>query len=107
MLQKKVRMKWILGGLLLNFLAFESYVILAHPPSGLSLSTHLGNSSEMRAVLEDAPPKKEFTFAVMGDTKGGNGIFAEIVQRLRMAAPDFVVRTWIASSVRPRRHHWT
>lgn len=49
-----------------------------------------GNFPSTRAILENAPPKKEFTFAVVGDTKSV-GTFESITKELRNTRFDFAV----------------
>ena len=71
-------------------LAFEGYTLAVQPEGSDSLPPLFGNFPANRAVLEHSPPKDEFTFAVVGDTKSV-GTFQRIVDQLRHIPLDFVV----------------
>ncbi|HUX02919.1 MAG: metallophosphoesterase [Phycisphaerae bacterium] len=71
-------------------IAFEGYTLAVHSEGADFLPPLFGNFPANRAVLEHSPPKDEFTFAVVGDTKSV-GTFQRIVDQLRHIPLDFVV----------------
>lgn len=77
--------------LILVFFLFQAYVLAVHGEGDKPLPPLFGNFEQIRMALQNAPAKEDFTFAVIGDTRGANGVFEEIVQDLRAAKPDFVV----------------
>jgi len=98
--------KVVLVILLLAFMAIEAYAVLTHYQGDLPLPPLFGNFETVRTTLQDAPPKETFSFAVLGDPRGGNGIFEEIVKKLRTAAPDFVVLLGDCSKATEGRHRY-
>jgi len=76
--------------LIVSLLAFEIYVVIVQRAGDASPPPLLGNFTRIRASLTRAPPKEEFTFAVMGDTQS-TGIFERIAERLRESPVDFAV----------------
>jgi predicted phosphodiesterase len=104
-----LKLSWIkvvLVTLLIGFMAFEGYVVLVQRHGDLPLPPLFGNFEKVRTTLQAAPPKEEFSFAVLGDPRGGNGIFEEIVKKLRVASPDFVVLLGDCSKATEGRHRY-
>jgi len=77
--------------LILALFLLEGYAWLSWREGNASLPPLFGNFESVRAVLEDAPRKEAFSFAVVGDTKGGAGIFERVVEELREEPLDFAV----------------
>jgi len=69
---------------------FEIYALIADGQGDTPLPMLFGNFPHIRAVLENAPPKDEFRFAVVGDTKS-MGTFESITNSLRDTPLDFAV----------------
>jgi predicted phosphodiesterase len=72
-------------------IAFEAFVVLAEKKSRQPLPPLLGNFAEIRAVLEGAAPKEEFSFAVFGDTEGATTGFDLLARKLGVKPVDFAV----------------
>lgn len=71
-------------------LLFQAYALVIHEEGSSPLPPLFGNFQANRAFLEEQAPKEEFTFAVIGDTRG-YGTFEKIVNELRMMPLDFAV----------------
>ncbi len=69
---------------------FQAYVCVVQREGDLPLPKGFGNFPENRAVLESAPVKEEFSFAVIGDI-GSVGTFERICDHLRKIPLDFTV----------------
>lgn len=75
---------------IMAFFLFEGYLALLKPDETLPLPLTFGNFRHVRALIEMAPPKDDFSFAVAGDTRG-SATFGHIIQELRREKPDFAV----------------
>jgi hypothetical protein len=71
-------------------LSFEIYVVAVQKEGDLPLPALFGNFPGVRGVLEKAPRKDHFSFAVIGDTVG-LGTFEKISEQLRKLPLDFAV----------------
>lgn len=77
--------------LLASFFCFEFYVLLVHHFEGKRDLNHLsGNFPQNRENLSHEQQKDEFSFAVVGDTKG-TGTFEKIAKELRNEPLSFIV----------------
>ncbi|MBI4879571.1 MAG: metallophosphoesterase [Planctomycetes bacterium] len=76
--------------LLLGVCGFQAYALIVHREAEAPLPERFGNFPRVRALLESAPQKESFAFAVAGDTKS-TGTFEKIVEELRQADLDFAV----------------
>jgi len=87
-------MKWI--KLLLSFmftvvLLFEVYTLIAvYTEGNAALPGTFGNFERVRALLADDERRDEFSFAVVGDTRG-TGTFERIAEALRHEPLSFMV----------------
>jgi hypothetical protein len=70
--------------------AFEAYTFVVRGEGDSPLPPFFGNFPANRKILEDAPVKGEFAFAVAGDTKSV-GTFERIAAELRKVPLDFAV----------------
>jgi predicted phosphodiesterase len=105
----KARQPWLVSALAVAIalvFVFQIYVLAVHGEGDKPLPPLFGNFEAARAALQDAPPKENFTFAVVGDTRGANGVFEQIVQGLRVAEPDFVVLLGDCTEATEDRHRF-
>jgi len=84
-------MKLILLVLILLLFVMETYVLGVWKQSDVKLPALFGNFDRVRTVLANAPTKAEFSFAVVGDTRGANGVFEKIANKLYDESIDFLV----------------
>jgi len=89
---------------ILATMAFEVYAVWVQREGGLPLPPHFGNFPRVRAPLENAPRKAEFSFAVVGDTKS-MGTFERISEELRELPLDFAVLLGYCSYAGTERDH--
>lgn len=77
--------------LLVSFFGFEIYVLLVHYSESEKDLSHLsGNFPQNREILCHEKQKDEFSFAIVGDTKG-TGTFEKIAEELRNEPLSFIV----------------
>lgn len=76
--------------LLAAILGFEIFTLYAVRKSVEPVPPLFGNFAEIQKVLVEAAPKKEFSFAVFGDTEGAS-TFNLLAQKLRAHPVDFAV----------------
>ena len=95
--KKKIWKFFSTGTLVLFFflsataLVFEVYTLIVTYSEGHApLPKNFGNFERVRALLKDDAKQKEFSFAVVGDTKG-RGTFERIVEKLREEPLSFMV----------------
>lgn len=85
------RKKILLLLLFVSFFGFEFYVFLVHHFEGKRDLNHLsGNFPQNREKLCQEKQKDEFSFAIVGDTKG-TGTFEKIAKELRNEPLSFIV----------------
>jgi len=84
----------VLISLLFSFaliLFFEAYTLfLVYTECRLPLPKNFGNFERIRALLAQDKQREEFSFAVVGDTKG-RGTFEKIVEKLKKEPLSFMV----------------
>lgn len=85
MLKRLIAISVILG-----FFVFEAYVILVQREGDSPLPPLFGNFEHVRLNLVQAPKKKEFSFAIVGDIKSV-GTFERIAEELQKTQIDFLV----------------
>ncbi|MEP9410789.1 MAG: metallophosphoesterase [Candidatus Brocadia sp.] len=86
-----IRKKIILLLLFASFFGFEFYVFIVHHFEGKRDLNHLsGNFPQNREKLCQEKQKDEFSFAIVGDTKG-TGTFEKIAKELRSEPLSFIV----------------
>jgi len=82
--------------LLLAIYVFEGYSLFVfYKEGGVSLPDTFGNFERVRELLANDEQREEFSFAVVGDTKGygtlGYGTFEEISEELKEQSLSFMV----------------
>ena len=73
------------------FFSFELFIFMVQKKGNRSLPPLFGNFSTTLSTFSRTPLKKSFSFAVMGDTRGANGVIEQIARKLRQTPLDFAV----------------
>lgn len=86
----------LLLALCVLFFVFQIYSIAVyHKEGNLTLPDSIGNFEHVRALLKDDKKSEEFSFAVIGDTRGhgtrGFGTFEKIAAKLKKEDLSFIV----------------
>lgn len=84
-------LKILFLGMLVAIVALEIVAVLAVRKSRGPLPPLVGNFPEIRASLEVASAKEQFSFAVFGDTEGATGSFDLLADKLRRQPVDFAI----------------
>lgn len=87
----RIGLKSFLLVILAIIIGFEIFAIVGERKSRTPLPPLFGNFAKIRALLEKAEPKEEFSFAVFGDTEGATGSFDLLARKLRDQPVDFAV----------------
>jgi len=80
----------------IGLLIFESYTLfIVYDEGNAVMPSNFGNFEKVRNILDDRPAKDEFSFAVIGDSRGygalGYATFEEIMERLKDENLSFLV----------------
>ncbi len=100
---KKIGLKSVVLVISLAVIGLEVMGVLAERQSRGALPPLFGNFEEIRANLEKAGPKEQFSFAVFGDTEGTSA-FDVLSGKLRENPVDFAVHLGDAFDARTYRY---
>ena len=69
---------FILIIIIIAFFSFEFFIFKVQKEGDRPLPMHFGNFGNTLSIFKNTPLKSSFSFAVMGDTRGGNGVAEQI-----------------------------